>query len=226
MMVLALETSTRMGSIALLSEGGLIAEYQLGVITSYSEMLLPVIDRFLHDSGITMKAIDIFAVAQGPGSFTALRMGMSVILGLSIATQKNIIPVPSLDGLAYNAGACDHVICPMLDARRGEVYYALYHRDSGRRLKRITPYRVAAPERVLQSIEDKAVLLGDGFMLYRDLFVTALQERAVIAPEHLHYPRASAIGALAMQQFREQPHEGLYQGVMPLYVRPPDAQAK
>ncbi len=163
MMLLALETSTRMGSIALLSEGGLIAEYQLGVMPSYSEMLLPVIDRVLHDSGITMKAIDIFAVAQGPGSFTALRMGMSVILGLSIATQKNIIPVPSLDGLAYNAGACDHVICPMLDARRGEVYYALYHRDSGRQLKRITPYRVAAPERVLQADRRQGCVAGRRF---------------------------------------------------------------
>jgi tRNA threonylcarbamoyladenosine biosynthesis protein TsaB len=189
-------------------------------------MLLPLIDRVLLDSGITMKAIDIFAVAQGPGSFTALRMGMSVTLGLSIAAQKNIIPIPSLDGLAYNAGACEQLICPMLDARRGEVYYALYHRDSGHTLKRLTPYCVASPERILQAIEGKAVLLGDGFMLYRDLFMTALQERAVVAPEHLHYPRASAIGALAMQRFREHPPEALFQGVMPLYVRPPDAGAK
>ena len=226
MMLLALETSTRMGSIALLSEGGLIAEYQLGIIPSYSEMLLPLIDRVLRDSGITIKAIDIFAVAQGPGSFTALRMGMSVILGLSIATQKHIIHIPSLDGLAYNAGACQHLICPMLDARRGEVYYALYHQGSGQMLKRLTPYRVAAPEKIVQAIEDKAVLLGDGFMLHRVFFVTALQERAVVAPEHLHYPRASAIGALAMQRFREHPSEARCQGVMPLYVRPPDAEAK
>jgi tRNA threonylcarbamoyladenosine biosynthesis protein TsaB len=226
MILLALETSTRMGSIALLSDGTLLSEYQTGIRPTYSEMLLPLIEQVLHTSGIATGEIDVFAVAQGPGSFTALRIGMSVIMGLSIATNRKIVSVPSLDGLAYNACCSSHLVCPMLDARRGEVYYAFYRHDERGRLQRITPYRVAAPERIMSEIDETVVLLGDGSAMYRDRFINGLGERAWIAPGHLHYPRASAIGAIALQRLSDCPDDAAHDTILPLYVRPPDAEAK
>lgn len=226
MNLLALETSTRMGSIALLSDGRLLSEFQTGIRPSYSEMLLPLIEQVLHTAGMAIRDIDLFAVARGPGSFTALRIGMSVMIGLAIAARKKIVSVPSLDGLAYNAYGSGHLICPMLDARRGELYYACYRFAERGRLQRVTPYGVAPPERILADIDETVVLLGDGIALYGDRFADALGERACVAPIHLHYPRAAAIGALALQRLNDAPHDAAQEAIMPLYVRPPDAEAK
>jgi len=226
MNLLALETSTRMGSIALLSDGRLLSEFQTGIRPSYSEMLLPLIEQVLHTAGMAIRDIDLFAVARGPGSFTALRIGMSVMIGLAIATRKKIVSVPSLDGLAYNAYGSSHLICPMLDARRGELYYAFYRFAERGRLQRVTPYGVAPPERILADIDETVVLLGDGIALYGDRFADALGERACVAPLHLHYPRAAAIGALALQRLNEVWHDAAQEAIMPLYVRPPDAEVK
>jgi tRNA threonylcarbamoyladenosine biosynthesis protein TsaB len=226
MNLLAIETSTRMGSIALLSEGSLLTEFQTGIRPSYSELLLPLIEQVLHTAGMSIRDIDLFAVAQGPGSFTALRIGMSVVIGLAIATHKKIVTVPSLDGLAYNACGSSHLICPMLDARRGELYYAFYRFDERGRLQRVTPYSVAPPERILAEIDETVVLLGDGIAAYGNRFADALGERACVAPAHLQYPRAAAIGALALQCLSDAHDDAAQESIMPLYVRPPDAEAK
>jgi tRNA threonylcarbamoyladenosine biosynthesis protein TsaB len=226
MNLLALETSTRMGSIALLSDGRLLSEFQTGIRPSYSEMLLPLIEQVLHTAGMAIRDIDLFAVAQGPGSFTALRIGMSVMIGLAIATHKKIVTVPSLDGLAYNVCGSSHLICPMLDARRGELYYALYRFAEGGGLQRVTPYAVAPPERILAEIDETVVLLGDGIAAYGGRFVDALGERARVAPAHLLYPRAAAIGTLALQRLSDAHHDAAQESIMPLYVRAPDAEAK
>jgi tRNA threonylcarbamoyladenosine biosynthesis protein TsaB len=226
MNLLALETSTQMGSIALLSDGRLISEFQTGIRPSYSEMLLPLIDQVLHAAGMEINAIDLFAVAQGPGSFTAVRIGMSIMMGLAIAREKKIISVPSLDGLAYNAYGSSHLICPMLDARRGELYYALYRFAEPGSMQRITPYAVAPPEGILREIDETVMLLGDGIALYRDRFVKALGERACVAPAHLQYPRAAAIGAIALQRLSDFHDDATQESLVPLYVRSPDAEAK
>lgn len=225
MILLALETSTLMGSIALVADGKLIAENHTGIRQTYSELLLPLIDQLLRTSGISIEEIDAFAVAQGPGSFTALRIGMSVTMGLARAANKQLIPVPSLDGLAYNICCSKHLLCPLLDARRGEVYTALYDSRAGGGVQRLTPYRVIRPDKLMEDITETVVFLGDGAVLYRELLVERLQERALFAPLHLIYPRASAIAALAWQR--------LIGGAMakddavsPLYVRTPDAEIR
>lgn len=226
MKLLALETSTRTGSIALFSDGALVSEYLTGIRATYSEMLLPLIDQVLRTAGITIEEIDHFAIAQGPGSFTALRIGMSVLVGLSIATDKPVITIPTLDGLACNVYGSRHLICPLIDGRRGEVYYAFYKWDDLGKLRRLSPYRVAAPGKVIAEINETAVLLGDGIALYADHFLSALHERALIPPAHLHYPRASAIGSLAMQRLKDDPPAAVHETVAPLYLRPPDAVVK
>jgi tRNA threonylcarbamoyladenosine biosynthesis protein TsaB len=134
--------------------------------------------------------------------------------------------VPSLDGLAYNAYGSSHLICPMLDARRGELYYACYRFVERGRLQRVTPYGVGPPERILADIDETVVLLGDGIAAYGDRFVDTLGDRACIAPAHLQYPRAAAIGALALQRLSETHDDVAQESIIPLYVRAPDAEAK
>jgi len=225
MKLLALETSTLMGSIALVSDGKLISEYQTGIMQTYSELLLPLIDQVLRASGVTIEEIDTFAVAQGPGSFTALRIGMSVIMGLALARHKQVVPVPSLDGLAYNVCCSRHLMCPLLDARKGEVYGALYKGSADTMLQRLTPYMVTRPDKLIEDITETVVFLGDGTTLYKDLLVDKLQEKALFAPLHLSHPRASAIAALALQKMSGHVSSAT-ENIAPLYVRHPDAEAK
>lgn len=225
MNLLALETSTLMGSLALVADGRLVSEYQTLLRQTYSEMLIPLIDHVLRTAGVSIEEIDTFAVAQGPGSFTALRIGMSVIMGLALATRKQIVSVPSLDGLAYNVNSSSHVICPLLDARRGEVYGALYRAAGDAHLERLTPYTVTRPDKLIRGISGQVVFLGDGAALYKDLLRQELKENALFAPLHLSHPRASSIAVLALQRL-SAPGSAGSEHIAPLYVRPFDAETK
>lgn len=224
MKLLALETSTMIGSIALSTPTELLAELQLGIKTSYSDILLPAIDHVLHITRTPLHDIDAFAIAQGPGSFTALRIGMSVMKGLSVATNKPLIPVSSLDGLAHNMFASHYLICPLLDARRHEVYTAFY-KKTGNGLQRLSPDRALRPEKLLEEIHEDVVFLGDGSERYRELIANALQEKAHFAPLPLNYPRAATIAQLAFKHDMHVPFSETG-SLIPLYGRPPEAEIK
>ena len=127
MKILAIETSTMLGGIAVADDSaGLIAEVRLNVKSTHSERLMTEIDHVLQQSGLTAHDIDIFGVAIGPGSFTGLRIGLSTAKGFSYATGKPIVSVPTLEAFAWNFPYCMHPVCIMLDARKGEVYAALF----------------------------------------------------------------------------------------------------
>jgi len=224
MKVLALETSTMIGSIALSTDTELLAEYQIGIKSSYSDMLLPAIEHVLHTTNTPIQDIDAFAIAQGPGSFTALRIGMSVVKGLSLASSKPVIAVSSLDGLAHNMFASHYLICPLLDARRHEVYTAFY-KKAGDALKRLTPDRALRPEKLMEEIHEDVVFLGDGAERYRHLIAHSLQGKALFAPLPLNYPRAATIAQLAFQKGIHDTFSEI-ESVTPLYGRPPEAEIK
>ena len=127
MKILAIETSTMLGGIAIADDSaGLIAEVRLNVKSTHSERLMTEINHVLQQSGLTVDDIDIFGVAIGPGSFTGLRIGLSTAKGFSYATGKPIVSVPTLEAFAWNFPYCRHPVCIMLDARKGEVYAALF----------------------------------------------------------------------------------------------------
>ena len=126
MKLLSLETSTKMGSIAITDNTQLLGEFQIAINDSFSEMLLPTIDFVLKSTKTSIHDVDAFALAQGPGSFTSLRIGMSVVKGLALKNKAPIIPIPTLDGLAHNLANCSLLLCPLIDARKGEVYTAFY----------------------------------------------------------------------------------------------------
>lgn len=226
MKVLALETSTKMASIALTNDDSLIAEYQILLGRSYSEMLLPAIEYLLQNSDTSVHDIDAFALAQGPGSFTSLRIGMSVVKGLSMGVKVPVVPIPSLDGLAHNVCYASHLVCPLIDARKGEVYAAFYKKTDSSQLTKIRSDRSLRPEHLLDEISEDVVFLGDGSNLYRELIVERLKGKAHFAPLHLMYPRASVIAQLAFQKIENNsmvPERAL---LTPLYIRFPEAEIK
>lgn len=224
MKLLSLETSTKMGSIAITDNTQLLGEFQIAIKDTFSEMLLPTIDYVLKSTKTSIHDVDAFALAQGPGSFTSLRIGMSVVKGLALKNRVPIIPIPTLDGLARNLSYSHLLICPLIDARKGEVYTAFYKKQSNHSLGKLSDDRVIAPEKLIDEIDEEAVFLGDGSMLYGDLIREKLREKAHFAPLNLLYPRATAISSLALQVIKEDqvpPQSDLFR---PLYVRPPEAE--
>src|SRR4030066_909454 len=127
MKILAIETSTMLGGIAIVYDlSGLIAEVRVNVKSTHSERLVTATDYVLKQAGLKVSDIDVFAIAIGPGSFTGLRIGLSTVKGFSYATGKPIVSVPTLEALAQNFPFCRYPVCTMLDARKKEVYAALF----------------------------------------------------------------------------------------------------
>jgi len=225
MKLLAIETSTMIGSVALTDDNELLAEYQIGIKATYSDTLFPMIDHILKNANVSIQEVDAFALAKGPGSFTSLRIGISVIKGLALANNKPVIAIPSLDALAHNMCFSNMLICPLIDARRDEVYTAFYKREEGHTLKKLTPDRAIVPEILLDEIREKVVFLGDGTDLYKDLIIRKLKENVHFSPLHLKYPRASAIAQLAFKKLNVNEISDI-EVMTPLYVRPPEAETK
>jgi tRNA threonylcarbamoyladenosine biosynthesis protein TsaB len=221
--ILAVDTSTSLGSIALVDGPAVRAELALNVSTTHNQRLLPGIHRLLTDVGWTLEELDGLAIGLGPGSFTGLRIGMSVMKGLAFATGKPLAGVPTLDALAANVSLAPWTVCPVMDARKGEVYTALYRGGEGDKLERLTPYQVMKPERLAEFITGKTVLLGDGLLRYGDIVAAGLGDRLVRAPAHLNAIRGTSIGWLAMERLRQ----GLAEDIStctPLYIRPSEAE--
>jgi tRNA threonylcarbamoyladenosine biosynthesis protein TsaB len=222
MKILAVETSTRVGSVAIVENESLIAEYTLNVVATHSERLLPAIDQILKDSKLTIQEIEGFAVSLGPGSFTGLRIGISTVKGLALATGKAVVGIPTLDVLAHNVVFSHLLICPMLDARKGEVYTALYRGDGKGILQKLSPDLALKPHDLLQRVKEPVIFLGDGVDVYRDK-LTGNKDNYLFAPSYLNQPRASTLAKLCLEKFRKG--EILKEEeIIPLYCRASEAE--
>jgi len=222
--LLALETATMCGSVALIAENRCLAEFSLQTGETHSRRLLAGVDWLLQETGIDWSRIDAVAVSQGPGSFTGLRIGLATAKGLALAGGAKLIGVGTLDGLAAQLFAAgDILICPVLDARKKEVYCGFYRCDDRGLPRRLGEYLVTSPESLCAGIDEPAVLLGDGATLYNDLFQEKLGSLLKTAPANLYFPRAATIGSLALDkwhqdEFLDPP------GAEPIYIRPSEAE--
>ncbi len=226
MKILSINTSTPSGSVALTREGCIVEEMNLNIERTHSETILPVIDRVLRDGGVGLEEVDGIAVTAGPGSFTGLRVGISIAKGLAWALGKPVVGVSTLHALALNLPFSEGPICPVLDARKGEVYAALFRRD-GNGLKRVMDDRVMKPETLIGSLpeEEEIIFLGEGLSLWRERIEEGLKGRAIFAPPYLWVVRASCVGFLALDHLlrgeAEDPKE-----LLPIYLRPSEAELK
>ncbi|MCK4648284.1 tRNA (adenosine(37)-N6)-threonylcarbamoyltransferase complex dimerization subunit type 1 TsaB [bacterium] len=222
MRILGIETSTMTGSVALMDEERLIAEYTLNLKGTHTSRLMPTIDRVLKDASFAIKDLDGIAVSLGPGSFTGLRIGIATAKGLAQGLNIPVVGIPTLDGLAFQLFNGKDLVCPILDARKGEVYYALYKNG-----KRVTKYMACKPDRLLEKlgsrIQDpvsRIVFLGDGVEVYGDLIKRRLGRKAALAPKTRRLPSAASIAELGLERLRRSNKTELLT-LRPIYVRAP-----
>lgn len=222
--VLGVETSSLDCSVALAEDGRVLAEFLLAGGEPSSERLVGFIDVLLKESNLTVDHLSGFAVSVGPGSFTGLRVGLSTVKGLCFSTSKPLLTVPTLDALAFAVPYCHYPLCPMLDARRGEVYAAFYETGSGQ-LKRLTPYLALTPSELLEKVREDTLFLGSGVDAYRGQIVEILQAKARFVAPNPPTAKASSIALLGAAKLLAGEIEES-DSVEPLYLRPSQAELK
>ncbi|MEJ5300721.1 MAG: tRNA (adenosine(37)-N6)-threonylcarbamoyltransferase complex dimerization subunit type 1 TsaB [Thermodesulforhabdaceae bacterium] len=230
MKLLAVDTSTWVESVAVLDNGDLLAEKVVLVRETHNRRLLETIDKTISDAGISLKDIDLFAVGVGPGSFTGIRIGITTVKALAWSLNKPIIGISSLDALATLFSFVQGYVCPMIDARKREVYYALYEADGSGRLRRESFYKVATPRIVAQEITEKGIkkvfFCGDGWRIYKDYFLQFLNCTIIDPPGVFNSVKASFIGASAWQSLVSGVSPSSSFELVPIYVRPSEAELK
>lgn len=212
------------GSIAINTDDRLIAGIMLDINVAHSERLMSCIEWLLKASRLSTDDIDAIAISIGPGSFTGLRIGLSTAKGLSYATRKPLIAVPTLDAFARRIPFTQYNICPMLDARKDEVYTGLY-RWNGDNLEKIIHETAIRADEFLRLISGRTIFMGDGARLYKRLIANTLKDDAFFAPPNMMNPSASTIAEIAIEKFRRGETADLLT-ITPLYIRRSEAEIK
>jgi len=222
MKILAVDTATKSCSVAVIDKSSLLAEMTIVREHTHSKHLMEMINRVIGLSGLTLSELDGFAVTRGPGTFTGLRIGISSVKGLAVASEKPVVGVSSLDALAMQASFSPYLICPFVDARRGEVYFSRYRFINGY-LKKQTEEQVFPPEKVVSDINEKCIFVGDGALLYQETLLKKIGESAVFAPSFQNTIRASTVAHLSMDRFENHDTEDV-DIFIPHYIRRSDAE--
>jgi tRNA threonylcarbamoyladenosine biosynthesis protein TsaB len=189
------------------TNSSLLAEYTVNYKKTHSQTLLPMLDEIAGMIELDLNTVDAIAVAGGPGSFTGLRIGSATAKGLGLALNKPLVHIPTVDALAYNLYGTDRVICPLMDARRNQVYTGIYEFQDNR-LHAIAPQMAVGIEEIaarLGELNREIIFLGDGVPVYGERLRSELMEgqRFSFAPAHVNKQRAGALAALAVQYIRE-----------------------
>lgn len=227
MLILALDSTAQVGSVALCEDETLIAEYTLNTGHTHSETLLPMVESVLKITGYTVDDVDLFVCTAGPGSFTGVRIGAATIKGIAFGKDKSCIGVSTLEALALNGMALDGILCPCMNARRQQVYNALFD-GNGKEMTRICDDRALAitelGEELAEKYPDKAVyLMGDGAKLVYDALSETLGERLMMLPERLIHQSGYNTAMCGLRLYREGIRTTDFE-LAPVYLRPSQAE--
>lgn len=200
MKILALDSSGLVASAAVMEDDTLLAEFTMNYEKTHSQTLLPMLDEMAKMIELDLNTLDAIAVAKGPGSFTGLRIGSATAKGLGLALKKPLISIPTVDGLAYNLCGTDKIVCPLMDARRNQVYTGIYEFE-GNTLKVLEKQMAADISEIAQKLNAlgrSVIFLGDGCPVYEQKLSELLEISYEYAPAHLNRQRAGAVAALAL----------------------------
>ncbi len=168
MITLAIDTSTPLGGICLYStDRGILGEMRLGVVRTHSEGILSGIDFLLNGAGVAIRDVDFLTLTIGPGSFTGLRVGLSIVKGLAFSAGIRVVAVSTLRAFAYSLGRRNCLLCPLLDARKKEVYAAAFRREDDRLIE-VVPEGAYVVEEFIKLLQGPALFAGNGAILYRE----------------------------------------------------------
>lgn len=220
--ILAVDSSTMAGSVALCHGESLVAESLLNVRSTHSEKLLKQIDMLLADTGWQLQDIDLLVAVIGPGSFTGLRIGIATVKGLAQALEKPVVGISSLQMLAMNLPLSPVPICTFMDARKKEVYCQFFNWSAEGPVP-LSEAQVLPPECLLAQLDGEVALVGDAVPLYRAQIEQSLATKALLPTASAHQPRASQAGWLAYRAF-VRGQGMLTTDLLPTYIRPSDAE--
>lgn len=207
MKLLAIDSSGLVASVAVIEEETLVAEYTMNYKKTHSQTLLPMLEEIKKSIDLDLSSIDAIAVAAGPGSFTGLRIGSATAKGLGLALDKPLISVPTVDALAYNLYDTDEdtIICPIMDARRKQVYTGMYC-FLNHQMQVVKEQDAVALEELIKELnqmERPVIFLGDAVPVYKELIQKSCKVPYSFAPAHLSRQRAGAVGMLGTLYFKE-----------------------
>ncbi|VVS95475.1 tRNA (adenosine(37)-N6)-threonylcarbamoyltransferase complex dimerization subunit type 1 TsaB [Desulfoluna spongiiphila] len=222
MRLLAVDTSTLSCGVAVADGEGLVSESLFTSRQTHSRHLLGMVEETLSRSGLSLGDLEGFSVTVGPGSFTGLRIGMSVVKGLAEVAGKPVVGISTLEALARGAALTGKTIVSMIDARKGEVYAALYKPDGKGGVVEVSPPEAVRPEDLPGRLTGEVLCIGTGAVTYREFFQNALKEKVFFAEEY-DTIRPFVVAALAQEAFGRG--EGMDAGALkPLYLRKSDAE--
>lgn len=202
MKILALDSSGLVASAALVEDDNLIAEYTIQYKKTHSQTLLPMLEEIRDMVELDLNTVDAIAVAAGPGSFTGLRIGSATAKGLAFALDKPIVPVPTVEGLAYQMYGTDALVCPIMDARRNQVYTGIYefiYYENKYDMRVVKEQCAAAFDEIAEALNNlgrKVIFLGDGVPVFRGRMAEVMQVPYTLAPAHRNRQSAACIAAL------------------------------
>lgn len=199
MRVLGIESSSLVASVALVTDDSMTAEYTVNFKKTHSQTLLPMLDEIVKRLDLDLDTVDAIAVAGGPGSFTGLRIGAATAKGLGLVLKKPLIHVPTVDAMAYNMWGAAGLVCPIMDARRSQVYTGLYHMEHG--------FEVVMEQQAMDMRElagylnrrgEKVIFLGDGVPAYQGLIQEEVKVPYIFAPAQMNRQRGASVAVLGM----------------------------
>ena len=239
MRVLAIDSSGLTATVAIVEDEQTIAEYTVNYKKTHSQTLLPMIDEMVRMVDADLNTVDAIAVSGGPGSCTGLRIGSATAKGLGLALDKPLIHVPTVDALAYSVYGCEDIICPIMDARRKQVYTGIYtfvrneaseegscYSEPKFRVLRVQ-MAVSVEEliRRLNIYGKRVVFLGDGVPVYKEMLAQGLKVPYTFAPSFMNRQRAAPVGALGIQYYRMGRYETAAEH-KPEYLRVSQAESE
>lgn len=211
MKILALDSSGLVASVAIVEDDNLIAEYTINYKKTHSQTLLPMLDAVKKMTELDLHTIDAIAISAGPGSFTGLRIGSATAKGLGLALDIPIIPVPTVDALACNLYGSTQIICPIMDARRNQVYTGIYtftkeEQDASYQLETLQKQcavDISEIAQMLNAFEQEVIFLGDGVPVFKNLLAEIMTVPYSFAPASCNRQRAACIAILGQQLYKK-----------------------
>ena len=218
MNILAIDTSALTATAAVLADDTLLGEISTTTRLTHSQTIMPMIDELLKKVSLDISDIDLFACSQGPGSFTGLRIGIGPVKGLAYGLGKNVVGVSTLEALAHNIAFTDCIISPIMDARRGQVYNALYKYNNGK-LECKEASRALSFEELCSELTEKTIFVGDGVKVHREKISTLLGDKVLFAPPQHCLQRAGSVAYAALNNEAIDAAE-----LTAVYLRKPQAE--
>ena len=220
MRILAVDSSAKACYVALTDDKKIIGSFFINTALTHSQTLVPMIDALLKNTAVSLDSVDVLAVSVGPGSFTGVRIGVAAVKGIAMPLNKKCAAVSTLEAMAHNYVGEDCIVCAAMDARRNQVYNALFRVENGE-ISRICDDRALSVDDLgeyLKFIDERIVLVGDGAELCYNSYKEILSN-VELAPEHIRFQNASGVAMVALNGDYISSEE-----LMPTYLRLPQAE--